>query len=201
MIKIDEKYFEIRNSDVSPGSSDKDHWYLFNHLSINPVPADEVIHMDLTWKIPAIIVYRRKELLCRYADKLENKNPITAQVFQDDHTLAKGHRTSMTFLPLSRDEMPKKGEIVAVDAEFVTLNQAETEFRSDGTRATIKPPQRSVARITCVRGSGVLEGHPFLDDYIATQDQVNIYNNYNYLVHEYFPLYYNHNLPLNYYYN
>lgn len=195
MIKIDDKYFEIRNKDgISPDSSDGDHWYLFNHFCINPVPPAEVIHMDLTWKIPAIIIYRRKGLLEKYADKLEVENPITAQVFQDDHTLAKGHRTSMTFLPLSMDEMPKKGDIVAVDAEFVTLNQAETEFRSDGTRATIKPPQRSVARITCVRGSGVLEGHPFLDDYIATQDQVNI-DATNFPLHDYYYQCYSQNIP------
>lgn len=173
-IKVDNKYFEIKSSDDQ--SSSDENWFLFNHFCINPVPLDEVLHMDLEWKLPTIIMYRRKDFLVNYSDdKLEIKNPITAEVFKDDHNLARGHRTSMTFLPLTLDEMPKKGDIIAVDAEFVTLNQAETEFRSDGTRSTIKPPQRSVARITCVRGSGVLEGHPFLDDYIATQDQVSYF--------------------------
>jgi PAB-dependent poly(A)-specific ribonuclease subunit 2 len=148
-------------------------WYLFNHFCINQISIEEITHLDLEWKIPSIIVYCRSDLLEKFNESVKVENLINIEVFRDDRSLAsRGHQASITFVPLSLDEMPIKGDIVAMDAEFVTLNQEETEIRSDGTRATIKPPQRSVGRITCVRGSGELEGQPFIDDYIATQEQV-----------------------------
>lgn len=57
-----------------------------------------------------------------------------------------------TFTPLAFPELPNVGDLVGIDAEFVTLNQEEAEVKSDGTHTTLKPIQFSVARITVIRG-------------------------------------------------
>ena len=61
----------------------------------------------------------------------------------------------ITFTPLGQEEMPKKGDLIAIDAEFVTLNLQEGELRSDRPSvSTVKAAHMSVARITCVRMEG-----------------------------------------------
>lgn len=146
-------------------------WYLFNDFLIEPVDKCEAVQFDMSWKVPAILYYARRNLNAKY--NLVIKNPIEASVLLAEASLARKQRKChATFIPLMLSEMPQAGDLVGLDAEFVTLNEEEAELRSDGTKSTIKPSQMSVARITCVRGQGPNEGVPFIDDYISTQEQV-----------------------------
>ncbi|KAF6120801.1 poly(A) specific ribonuclease subunit PAN2 [Phyllostomus discolor] len=146
-------------------------WYLFNDFLIEPIDKHEAVQFDMNWKVPAILYYIKRNLNSKY--NLNIKNPIEASVLMAEASLARKQRkTHTTFIPLMLNEMPQVGDLVGLDAEFVTLNEEEAELRSDGTKSTIKPSQMSVARITCVRGQGPNEGIPFIDDYISTQEQV-----------------------------
>ncbi|KAH8009972.1 hypothetical protein HPB51_023028 [Rhipicephalus microplus] len=146
-------------------------WYLFNDFTIVPISPEEAVWLPLDWKLPCVLHYTVADSSNRSHETV--KAPLSADVFQQDISLAaNGGRRHVTFTPLSPSEILTQGDIVAMDAEFVTLNQEEAEIRSDGTRSTIRPSHMSVARISCIRGQGPLEGIPFIDDYIATQEQV-----------------------------
>lgn len=60
--------------------------------------------------------------------------------------------------------------LVAIDAEFVSMQQEETEFRSDGTKKVIRPARLSLARVSVLRGDGPKAGVPFIDDHIHTSE-------------------------------
>lgn len=59
-----------------------------------------------------------------------------------------------------------------MDAEFVMLQQEETEIISDGTKSLVRPKQLSLARVSVIRGEGPEKGVPFIDDFITTKDTI-----------------------------
>lgn len=165
LIKVGPNYHER-----STGSA-VSQWYIFNDFSISAVTPQEAVWFNLDWKVPCVLYYTAVPS----PQSAQFISPLTYDVFGEDKCVARsGVNTTrgITFTPLTSDEMPTKGELVGIDAEFVTLNQKESELRSDGKMSTIKPSHMSVARITCIRGHGPLEGTPFIDDYISTQEQV-----------------------------
>uniref|UniRef100_A0A8D8V831 PAN2-PAN3 deadenylation complex catalytic subunit PAN2 n=1 Tax=Cacopsylla melanoneura TaxID=428564 RepID=A0A8D8V831_9HEMI len=158
----------------NPSLPNSPQWYIFNDFCISQVTGQEAIWFSLDWKIPCVLYFTEHSLMQSSITTEFPPEPISWGVFSEDVSLAENNRgcRAITFTPLSADETPQPGEIVAMDAEFVTLNQEESEIRSGGKLSTVKPSHYSVARITCVRGQGPLEGTPFIDDYIATQEQV-----------------------------
>lgn len=149
-------------------------WYIFNDISVSPVIGQEAVWFSLDWKIPCVLYYVSRNNKVR--SDIENKinDPvITAKVFTESVYLNSPSSSNDVILP---EEIPKSGkinknknynnlilknefllgELVAIDAEFVTLNQEESEIRSDGRMTTIKPVQMAVARISCIRGYNIL---------------------------------------------
>ncbi|XP_065919163.1 PAN2-PAN3 deadenylation complex catalytic subunit PAN2-like isoform X2 [Dysidea avara] len=152
-------------------------WYMFNDFAVQQISEPEAATVDLRWYTPCVLMYAQRGLNLLFPeDSLKVVYQLDSSVLMTDklrRTSSNVVQSPLTFTPLQIHEgLPRKGDVVAIDAEFVTLNQEEAELRSDGTHLTVKPSQLSVARVSVVRGEGTLEGTPFIDDYISTSEQV-----------------------------
>ncbi|KAK9461603.1 ubiquitin carboxyl-terminal hydrolase-domain-containing protein [Lipomyces oligophaga] len=147
-------------------------WYLFNDFLVTPFPAIEALKFDYTWKSPVMVVYINSESANLAYDQtwrqmletsLLTANPATDLVFQNPN---------FEYECLTKEEAPTAGTIVAIDAEFVRLQEETTEVRSDGSRHLVRPSRWSLARVSVVRGEGPKAGVAFIDDYITTTDEI-----------------------------
>lgn len=171
LIHVDHRYHSARLPETDHEKYTDGQWYIFNDFSIAPVPIQEAVWFTLDWKVPCVLYYSSTEVFNLEDNQLLNHgiDPFTREANKENTATSS---TQNTCSPLSASEMPKRGDLVAMDAEFVTLNPEENEIRADGKTATLKPSHMSVARITCIRGSGPKEGVPFMDDYISTSEEV-----------------------------
>jgi hypothetical protein len=80
--------------------------------------------------------------------------PLDESVLLPMKSVSKIKNEIKLFTSLDDTETPKKGTLIAIDCEFVTLNAEETELRSDGTNAVVRPSHSAVARVTAIRGDG-----------------------------------------------
>nr|CDI55095.1 related to PAN2-component of Pab1p-stimulated poly(A) ribonuclease [Melanopsichium pennsylvanicum 4] len=150
-------------------------WYLFNDFLVRNVCESEALGFQNVWKIPSVLMWEREDVEgISMLELYQGRTSIDSTILYRDfnislHRDAKRIRHSL----LSEDEeLPGAGTLVAIDAEFVALNQEELEIRSDGTRSVIRPTRLSLARVSVIRGQGEKEGEAFIDDHIYTEEQV-----------------------------
>jgi hypothetical protein len=147
-------------------------WVLYNDIAVNYVDSWEATHFDMDWKIPCLLYYHSVEMPDAPLSLDEPVRVSDSALFETNSLTAGNNRlSSSSCIPLDPEEVPRRGDLVAMDAEFVTLNQQESELRTDGS-TTVQDSMMSAARVTCIRCSGALEGTPFIDDYILTQEKI-----------------------------
>ena len=143
----------MKKTPIDPDSEYQ--WYLFNDFWIQKINQDDAVNFDPIYSTPCVLYFIRSDLDSRHS--LDVKFPLNSTVLQPGKSVSKSHTDARLFTPLEQDEMPSKGTLVGIDCEFVTLNAEETELRSDGTNAIVRPSHSAVARVSCIRGSGKFE--------------------------------------------
>ncbi|KAL1923050.1 uncharacterized protein VTP21DRAFT_9426 [Calcarisporiella thermophila] len=161
---------KVPDSELTPDSESP--WYLFNDFLVKNVSEMEPVNFKGAWKTPSVLFYTRVDV-SDIMDMSSLQAPLDPSILLSDINISKNRDASgITHTLLTADEIPERGKLVAIDAEFVVLNQEETEIRSDGTKSVLRPSRFSLARVSVLRGEGEKEGLPFIDDYIAASEPV-----------------------------
>ncbi|KAI0477313.1 PAB-dependent poly(A)-specific ribonuclease subunit PAN2 [Xylariaceae sp. FL0804] len=150
---------------MAPGHSQ---WYIFNDFFVKPIPTKEALTFNTSWKTPSVLAYQVKSANNRL-DSSWKQNLDSRLLYIDlqDNGVDKTYRT------LNEETEPVgPGTVIAIDTEFVMISQPEVEMHSDGNSKIIRPVVHALARTSIVRGSGVDEGVPFIDDYITIREKV-----------------------------
>ncbi|KAF3936936.1 hypothetical protein ABW19_dt0207512 [Dactylella cylindrospora] len=157
--------------DVSFSSAEErteSNWHLFNDFLVRPVSQEEAMNFAPAWKLPSVLCFQQKAYT--NVDNSWKDNIDTSLLFQQPSII--NIPSPDICRPLSFQENPTPGTVVAIDAEFVALQKEEIEMKADGTRETIRPSRLSLARVSVLRGNGEFEGLAFIDDYIHTKEPV-----------------------------
>lgn len=175
LINVEKAYHELKTVNTSSAALPPDtRWYLFNDFTVSPVSVTEAVWFTFDWKIPTVCYYTSTNTTTRDTvnDMNDYQNPMTFELFKEPSAVTPETEDKDTVVCKPPTQPFQKGYLVAMDAEFVTLNQEENEIRADGKMSTIKPKLQNAARITCIHGQGPHESQPFMDDYISTHEQV-----------------------------
>lgn len=95
------------------------HWYLFNDFCIRKVHEDEVLNVTLDWKIPTVLFYKNTAFEWNEHENVTTESPFTSNLLLEEKFFAKFELDSSSFLPLTKDEIPKQGkESFSVSSAF-----------------------------------------------------------------------------------
>uniref|UniRef100_D8PTC9 PAN2-PAN3 deadenylation complex catalytic subunit PAN2 n=1 Tax=Schizophyllum commune (strain H4-8 / FGSC 9210) TaxID=578458 RepID=D8PTC9_SCHCM len=150
----------------------KSPWFVFNDFVVENITEAEALSFPAPWKVPAIVYLERVDVResLDYSGLPDVMDP--AILCKDSNIAVKRDKSRIKHELLRPDELPTPGTMVAIDAEFVSMQQEETEFRSDGTKRVIRPARLSLARVSVLRGDGPKQGVPFIDDHIHTSEVI-----------------------------
>ncbi|KAI6151085.1 ubiquitin carboxyl-terminal hydrolase-domain-containing protein [Pisolithus tinctorius] len=154
------------------GVNTKGPWYLFNDFVVRNISEEEALSFPSTWKKPSILYLERTDV----RDRLDFRglpDELDPSILSQDTSISINRDKSLIrHEPLRFEELPTPGTLVAIDAEFVSMQQEEIEYRSDRTSRVLRPARLSLARVSVLRGDGPKEGVPFIDDHIHTSEAI-----------------------------
>ena len=164
LIKVPKE--ELPEGAISP-------WYLFNDFLVRNVTEEEALAFPGVWKWPSVLMFkkvlseRRNMSLTQSIRSIQQDPWLLVNDFSLTQFQPHGPRDprKIQHRLLTPADFPL-AKIVAIDAEFVLLQNEEAEITSTGERELLRPKRHGLGRVSVLRG-WTDDTIPFIDDYIA----------------------------------
>ena len=144
-------------------------WHLFNDFLVTEVDRDEALRFTQPWKQPCVLAFQVRD--ARHSVDDSWKNALDTTLLFREWSLNGCHQVESCHI-LTEEEKPQPGTPLALDTEFVDLEKAEIDVKADGSQEIVRPNRSGLARVSVLRGSGISEGVPFIDDYITIREPI-----------------------------
>ncbi|SMN18988.1 similar to Saccharomyces cerevisiae YGL094C PAN2 Essential subunit of the Pan2p-Pan3p poly(A)-ribonuclease complex [Maudiozyma saulgeensis] len=151
-------------------------WYLFNNYLVVEIDEEEALNASQPWKCIEIVVYCDSEEIRKPFFSVDTYQIDRSILFRDHFAAGIRETKKKEYTLLTQKEAPKAGTLIAIDAEFVTLNNELNEIDCKGMKTVIKSKKTALARLSIVRGEeGEEFGKPFIDDYVVNTNRIEDY--------------------------
>ena len=157
------------NSDDSASNSD---WILANGYSVSDTVIEDARAFHVPFKEPCLVVYRAIDHAPadpEEAVKLEpstSLSPTIPSAVMTTRSITDGrppkHAIDIEFLP-------GKGDLIAFDAEFVSVQEEESTLTKSGSKVTLREVRHAVARISVI---DCKTRKVIIDDHVLPQEPV-----------------------------
>ena len=169
-IRIPPSYIDQMDLGTAPVGANE--WVLFNDFAVSPSNENQAVDFTQPYRNPCFLRYQKvSDTAAEPSTRVRSRKStlITSDIFESPSLSLHAPKTGpASFVQLSPEELPGRGDLVAIDCEFVALTTEEFNIQPDGTRVVTAPARLSLARVSCINQDGVV----FIDDYIVTPEVV-----------------------------
>jgi len=135
----------------------EDEWVLFNGPVVTKTIVEDAMAFHVKFKEPCIIIFRQID-----ADIMANKPLVDlSKVEEIDIPLSVFNSNSKGKLHPS-ESLPSRGDLIAFDAEFVSVQHEESILTACGSKMTVREGRNALARMSlldCQTGEVIIDDH------------------------------------------
>ena len=150
-------------------------WMRWNSFQVKDVDSADARDFTQDWREPCLVVYReidptpegKKSGLdaLKSPDMIRLEEPGTLQIPQ---SVMSALAVNGVPQPIHIDRLPGKGDLVAIDTEFVVVEHEDSIITKDGEKHVNQDSRSALARVSIVDA----QGRVLLDDYVLPQEPV-----------------------------